>query len=294
MVAPLKPKGFTLIELLVVMSIISILVGMLLPAVQKARGAVNRISCANNLKQVSLAMWLHHNTHETLPPTRLTDQGPTWAVMILPNVEQENLFRKWDLGKSYYQQNQTARETGVKVLFCPERRSAQVAGNSMRGDVDTSGRVGGNHVPGALGDFAVNLGTVSRATSAGGTTYFNNDGPFPAASGKGHGFNMIRDGLSNTLMVGEKHVPINKWGVGTYDSSLYNGDIYMSMTRVAGYLYRLSNTVDEASWKFGSSHFGICQFAFCDGSVRNIPVTIPEYTLGLLASINDGEVISGY
>ena len=73
-----KKTAFTLIELLVVMSIISVLVGLMLPAVQKARGAVNRISCANSLKQVGLSMWLYHSTFDTLPATRVSDQGASW------------------------------------------------------------------------------------------------------------------------------------------------------------------------------------------------------------------------
>ena len=143
-----KKAAFTLIELLVVMSIISVLIGLMLPAVQKARGAVNRISCANSLKQVGLSMWLYHSTFDTLPATRVSNQGASWAVLILPNLEQENLYRKWDTSKTYYQQSQIARETGVKVMFCPERRSPAAAGVSIAGDVDTISK--GQHVHAGL------------------------------------------------------------------------------------------------------------------------------------------------
>ena len=288
-----QKSAFTLIELLVVMSIISILMGLMLPAVQKARGAVNRISCANNLKQVGLSMWLYHSTFDTLPATRVSNQGASWAVLILPNLEQENLYRKWDTSKTYYQQSQIARETGVKVMFCPERRSPAIAGVSIAGDVDTLSP--GQHVPGALSDYAANMGTESKAASVSAGYFYNNDGAFPITSGRGCNFNMIRDGLSNTLMAGEKHVPVSKWGVGTYDSSIYNGDYRaMSMTRVASQQHRISTSVDDLDWRFGSYHFGIIQFAFCDGGVRSVAANISEETFRRLASRNDGEVLSDY
>ena len=286
-----QKSAFTLIELLVVMSIISVLVGLMLPAVQKARGAVNRISCANSLKQVGLSMWLYHSTFDTLPATRVSDKGASWAVLILPNLEQENLYRKWDTSKTYYQQSQIARETGVKVMFCPERRSPAAAGVSIAGDVAISK---GQHVPGALSDYAVNMGTESKGASVGAANFFNNDGAFPKTSGRGINFNMIRDGLSNTLLAGEKHVPISKWGVGTWDSSIYNGDIYMSISRVSSPQHRIATTVDDTDWRFGSYHFGIIQFAFCDGGVRSVAVNISEETFRRLASRNDGEVLSDY
>lgn len=73
---------------------------------------------------------------------------------------------------------------------------------------------------------------------------------------------MIRDGLSNTLLAGEKHVPVSKWGTGTWDSSIYNGDIYLSISRVSSPQHRIASTVDDLDWRFGSYHFGIIQFAF--------------------------------
>src|SRR5438309_1420628 len=105
--------GFTLIELLVVISIISILIGMLLPAVQKAREAANRISCANNLKQIGLALHNYEGVYYGLPPSRMEDGPATWMVLILPFMEQDNLYRQWRMDLTYYEQNDMARLSRV-------------------------------------------------------------------------------------------------------------------------------------------------------------------------------------
>lgn len=151
--------GFTLIELLVVIGIIALLVGLTLPAVQAARESANRISCANNLKQITLAMHHYHLDNEHLPPRCVLNNGATWAVLILPYLEQDTLLKQWNLSRGYYDQGAVARTTPLSIYFCPSRRSASMAGNSVSGDQSwLGGNNFGPNVPGALSDYAACLG----------------------------------------------------------------------------------------------------------------------------------------
>jgi prepilin-type N-terminal cleavage/methylation domain-containing protein len=100
--------AFSLIELLAVMAIIGVLVGLLMPAVQATRESAARTQCANNLKQIGLAMQMYHDTYQRLPPSRtrmgpngITIEGPSWAWLILPYLEQEHLYKMWQEGWPY-------------------------------------------------------------------------------------------------------------------------------------------------------------------------------------------------
>ena len=146
---PHRGRAFTLIEMLVVLAIIGLLAGLLLPAVQQAREAANRTQCANNLRQIGLALLHYETINENLPPARISDQGPTWAVQILPFIEGDNA---WKAGAV------VAIATPNKVFFCPSRRGPQTTLFSSPGYFD------GVPTVTALCDYAASKGAVLQLT----------------------------------------------------------------------------------------------------------------------------------
>src|SRR5262249_8777416 len=211
-----RAQGFTLIELLVVIAIIAVLIGLLLPAVQKVREAANRMACSNNLKQIGLACHNYHDTYQSIPYSR-SDPGDTWAVLAMPYIEQDNLYKLWARSTlSYYRQSDAARLTPVKTFFCPTRRSPTSSPTASLSGDDDNGR--GDHLPGALGDYACNAGEPGNPPTR--LDYNPKDvtgseipanGPF-WRRGVPMNFSAISDGLSQTLFFGEKHIPQYKFG----------------------------------------------------------------------------------
>jgi prepilin-type N-terminal cleavage/methylation domain-containing protein len=296
-----KRRAFTLIELLVVIAIISILIGMLLPAVQRAREAASRISCANNLKQIGLAMHMHHNDHDRLPPSRVYftnvinpgtlvyEGGPTWNVFILSYLEQDAFYRLWNVNATYYDQVPAARQYNVKGFFCPSRRTSQ-DGLSVFGDRPPISPSDFPQMPGGLSDYAAVVDpTGTDAPSAVGS---GANGSFRL--GTGLRFADFIDGQSNTLLIGEKHVAKGREGYGWTDCSTYNGNYMTCSSRAASRAYTLTTNPLDTGWKFGSRHTGVVMFCFADGGVRPLAEYINPYTLELLGTRNDGQVIPDY
>ena len=288
-------RGFTLIELLVVISIISVLIGMLLPAVQKAREAAARISCGNNLHQIGLAMHNYAGTTDDgrFPPSRSGEGLATWAVLLLPFLEQNNLYNQWNLGQSYFLQNNVARMSPVKGYFCPSHRSPNdPPTSSISGDYPSSATAGSatTNIPGALGDYAVVIDPSGTDEPSVTTTSLN--GSFQI--GIGYTILSFTDGTSNTLLVGEKHVPNGDNGVGWWDCSMYDGEYYQCSCRAASASFPLTVNPQDTGWKFGSRHTGVVLFCFADGHVSMLPVGINPITYQLLGTRNDGQVIPPY
>ena len=192
--------GFTLVELLVVISIIAILIGLLLPAVQAARESARATDCMNRVRQLALATQMHHNAMRYFPPARYearpdadpADQcgleTPTWLVRVMPYIEQEALGDKWDLSKQWHQHPLELRTVVPDIFLCPSRRSGTrpVGARNLRTSTAGSGgtlpcgcpvgpRPGSSvltDVQGALSDYAGNHGDLTPGAVGAPTDFY--------------------------------------------------------------------------------------------------------------------------
>jgi prepilin-type N-terminal cleavage/methylation domain-containing protein/prepilin-type processing-associated H-X9-DG protein len=297
-----KAAGFTLVELLVVIAIIGVLVSLLLPAVQAAREAARRTHCTNNLKQIGLATHNLHDTYGFLPPAFIGDNSDTpngwatWGAIILPFMEGSNQYSLWDISRRNMFQTQAAYQTQIKGYICPSRPSPVLS----TGDFVSPG--------GSLSDYAASFGVEAAYINSNGAIIPNL--PFVAADATGEikvtqwsgqtRLADITDGTSNTTMFGEKHIRPNSLRGKNEDRSIFSGvrNTHRRMMGIApnGDIRpllppRVQNS-SVANSSFGGPHPGVCQFVFCDGSVRPVRITANLQTLTYLVSRADGQVVN--
>jgi prepilin-type N-terminal cleavage/methylation domain-containing protein/prepilin-type processing-associated H-X9-DG protein len=299
-------RAFTLIELLVVIAIIGILIGLLLPAVQKVREAANRAKCENNLKQWALAMHMYNDTMNSLPPGAMSSPRHTWVPHLWPYVEQTALARAY--GDPNVQQFYTPpacvqnTTTGVvtqpiPLYYCPSNR----VGALWQGDSYWRCR----------GNYAVNWGPVpipyTGNPSTGPFGYLNNNANQPISIS----IQRIIDGTSNTLLMSEVVLPPKD---NDFDT---NGDFFNDDVNTVGGRFMTINTpnssaADQLAYCVGDNIFAPCNTnspyavsarsmhtggvntSFCDGSVHFISNSVSLQTWQALGTMNGGEVVGDY
>ncbi len=297
-----RRSAFTLVELLVVIAIIGVLVALLLPAVQAAREASRRTKCQNHMRQLGLGVHNFSDVNGVLIPARINYQYLGWTVMLLPYIEQNNLYTQFDMKKTVLVQPAAAMQTTVPIYQCPSRHRP--------GQQSKQFNLTGTAQNGSLGDYATVDGTSGddppyRRVSAVGMLV-NAIGDINTWKSQTR-YATITDGLSNTIMMGEKHVRLPDLATEDPggDGPMLGSYAYSNM-RVAGGrnfgktpnwpLARGPNDDVGGQFQvvFGSWHSGgSVNFVWGDGSVRPLSPNADCVTLAMLATRDDGGLPAG-
>lgn len=296
-----RMRGFTLIELLVVIAIIAILIALLLPAVQQAREAARRSQCKNNLKQIGLALHNYHDIYDQFP-IGAQDGGAAniemwgWPAAILPQIDQAPLFNQLQIGD--LRLTDVLADTNLRPLL-KTPLNAFVCPSDPHGELmDIGGPNGtGRHFNGVSG--------VGNAWRAAKSNYIGNCGYNDVARGndarhtrgvfqarnRSYKFRDIKDGTSNTIMVGERtsFCAAGSWaGNRNPRGGGWQGADY-TLGRTSIPINHPSNAAHNCTEGFDSAHEGGAQFLLCDGSVQFISENI-DYNLHINATdrVRDG------
>jgi prepilin-type N-terminal cleavage/methylation domain-containing protein/prepilin-type processing-associated H-X9-DG protein len=321
--------AFTLVELLVVITIIGILIALLLPAVQAAREAARRMQCTNNLKQLALGCLTHESANGFLPTGGWgygwigdPDQGfgkeqpGGWVYNVLPYIEQSSLR---ELGKGLVNKSVEKKaaltqlcQTPLATIVCPSRRSAALLAcataalknvNSMTTAAKTdyamciSGTATTFSFVGPASTLSPDLNVISNTYDWVSQSSSKLDGASFLRSQVT--IAMIRDGTSNTYMVGEKYLTPEHYSPQT-TADLDDGDDGPAYAGMGCDFYRTSGILpyqDQPQYTnaftFGSAHGAGFNMAFCDGSVQTISYDVDAKVHKYLGNRDDGNVIGG-
>jgi prepilin-type processing-associated H-X9-DG protein/prepilin-type N-terminal cleavage/methylation domain-containing protein len=292
-------QAFTLIELLVVIAIIAVLIGLLLPAVQKVREAAARAKCTNNLKQIGLALHNYHDSHKYLPAGYVSDIAGTadtgpgwgWASAILPDIEQQPLYSSIHFDQPIEAAaNAVPRVTPVPIYLCPSdtalptwsAQSYDSAGNPGAVICDVASA---NYI-GVYGLSDPGPGITDPADAAEGVFFRNSS----------IAMQEITDGTAQTFLVGERTVKMGpaSWVGAVTGASLYTpgfGPVEDGPGMTIGQAKHPPGSDDAEVNEFLSRHPGGANFLFADGHVAFIPNTIDPVIYKALATRGKGEPI---
>ncbi|MEZ6140305.1 MAG: DUF1559 domain-containing protein [Zavarzinella sp.] len=311
-------KGFTLIELLVVIAIIAILIGLLLPAVQKVREAANRSKCTNNLKQLGVALHAYHDANDALPRTMhdgvyaTNSQGWSWIAQTLPYFEQDNIHRLANPGSGTLAAPMNSTVSGavlltyvIKTLKCPSDVSpdlgASVANGftgaavtSYKGVTGSNWQWGQDPLPPNGTLIITNPGGTGDGLNLGNGTF---DRYMKLVTGTNTAENVVRfasitDGLSNTLVVGESSNRISQhtgyWG--HFNHTTGTCALPLNYKQTNGQPWTIGDWGNNYS--FHSYHTGGANFCMGDGSVRFVRDSVDINAYRAAATIAGGETLT--